>query len=256
MTAWAFCLRLLYRVVRASVGTGQGYRPYIVTQPLQFIHCRRVEDRPFAVRTRNFVDNKVTPSSTRPVIARILYRFAQCRYPLPSNILNYRVIRQPIQHRSELGNKNSPGSAILETTLQHESSLRGPLIPIRSHSEVSSKCPAMIPWTIAANRSKGATSLKPTIPASSMVDPLPTGHCLQLYSVATLLDKKNCLRWNPPKGTVAVFFIVCAVESSGGSTSKGALNVFSRYVTYLRSASDFLCCSINSLIGLSWRTGI
>ena len=90
----------------------------------------------------------------------------------------------------------------------------------------------------------------------SMVDLLPTGHCLQLYSVATLLDKKNCLRWNPPKGTVAVFFIVCAVESSGGSTSKGALNVFSRYVTYLRSASDFLCCSINSLIGLSFRTGI
>ena len=100
MTAWDF-FSLLYRVVRASVGTGQRDRADIVTQPLQFIHCRRVEDRLFAVRTTDLVDNKVSPSSTRPVIAGILYCFVQCRYPLPSNILNYRVIRQPIQRRLE-----------------------------------------------------------------------------------------------------------------------------------------------------------
>ena len=255
MTAWDF-FSLLYRAVRASVGTGQGYRPYIVTQPLQFIHRRRVEDRLFAVRTTDLMDNKVRPSSTRPVIARILYRFAQYKYLLPSNILNYRVIKQHLQHRSELGNKNSPGSAILETTLQHESSLRGPLIPIRSHSEVSSKCPAMMPWTIAANRSKGATSLKPTIPASSMVDLLPTGHCLQLYSV-TLLDKKKIHNDGSPLRASRGSVFIVRFYSPGASISRvGALNVFSRYVTYLRSASDLLCCSINSLIGLSCRTGI
>jgi len=182
MTARAFFLRLLYRVVRAAVGTGQGDRPYLVAQSLQFIQCVRVQDRLFAVRTTDLVDNKVRPSSPGPVIARIRYRLAQDRYLPALNILHYRVIRQHVQHRSELGNKNSLGSAILETTLQHESSLRGPLIPIRSHSEVSSKCPAMMPWTIAANRSKGATSLKPTIPASSMVDPLPTGLSPELYS--------------------------------------------------------------------------
>lgn len=100
MTARGF-LRSLYGVVRATIGTGQGYRADIVTQPLQFIHRRRIKDRLLAVRTTDLMDNKVRPSSTRPVIARILYRFAQYRYLLPSNILNYRVIRQPIQRRLE-----------------------------------------------------------------------------------------------------------------------------------------------------------
>ena len=119
MTARDF-FSLLYRVVRAAVGTGEGDRPYLVAQSLQFIQCVRVQNRLFAVRTTDLVDNKVRPSSPGPVIARIRYRLAQDRYLPALNILHYRVIRQHVQHRSELGNKNSLGSAILETTLQRE----------------------------------------------------------------------------------------------------------------------------------------
>lgn len=191
MTAWAFCLRLLYRVVRATVGTGQGDRAYHVSQSLQFVHCRRVEDRPFAVRTTDLVDNKVRPSSPGPVIARIRYRLAQDRYLLALNILHYRVIRQPVQRRLEqetriawdlLFLKPPYSVSCREGSIKYRCGCGVQTLPVPCHdTQALQNC----------NLTERRIILVIHYTSRSMVDPLPAGHCLQLYSVATLLDKKK-----------------------------------------------------------------